>query len=369
MAVAVVQHELALEHNDGLVFSRMRVPGTTGARRDLRLQDRSFVDSQRDAQTYRPQFERLAHGACGLTFIAARSYGASYPLEVPTRPGQPARGWNRTWRLILLGSVGSLLAGLTSASASQPSPYLYDAANTAACLYAQRDVVDALPPATSPSRPILYIYFPRPERYSYPKGTRRLRAWYGAGAADTLQGASLIFFRSYSAARHFRDDDNYKRGFLARNVLIEWTHEKDSSRSLGRVVRSCLRTQRQGHGEARPPHRSLPKADLKTFTGHWGGHTRRLIITRSGLGTEIVDDGCCTPVFNFAFQLVRASGTVKNATAIVRVTAVRLWKSNHRPHVGQIGRLVLKNGIVTDNLSHVYFCSDPAWGATGACGA
>jgi hypothetical protein len=34
-----------------------------------------------------------------------------------------------------------------------------------------------------------------------------------------------------------------------------------------------------------------------------------------------------------------------------------------------MGRLVLKNGIVTDSLTGSYFCSGPARAATAACGA
>ena len=30
---------------------------------------------------------------------------------------------------------------------------------------------------------------------------------------------------------------------------------------------------------------------------------------------------------------------------------------------------MLKDGIVTNTLTDDFFCSDPAWGATAACGA
>jgi hypothetical protein len=38
--------------------------------------------------------------------------------------------------------------------------------------------------------------------------------------------------------------------------------------------------------------------------------------------------------------------------------------------VGDVGKPLLKNGIVTNTtLTDDFFCSAPAWGATGACGA
>lgn len=278
-------------------------------------------------------------------------------------------GW--TGRFVIAAWLSASISGIAAAEASRPSPYFYDAANTAACLYARPDSVNALPPATSPTRPILYVYFHPHNRYSYPPGARRLSVWYGSGRAETLQGASLIFFRDKPAARHYYERDAFGRGHLIRNVLIQWDHERDSTRPLGRLVRSCLKTRRQGSGDDRPPLRPLPKADLTTFTGNWGGHTRRLMISPSARGVEHVNDGCCVHVITVSFRLLRAKGTVKNATATFRVTAVKRgdWRSKRQPRVGQIGRLVLKNGIVTDTLTGVYYCSHPAWGATGACGA
>jgi hypothetical protein len=63
-------------------------------------------------------------------------------------------------------------------------------------------------------------------------------------------------------------------------------------------------------------------------------------------------------------------GTLTRATAVYRVTSFRRFATEvRRLRVGNLGRLVLRNGIVTNTLTAVYFCSDPAWEATGACGA
>jgi hypothetical protein len=70
------------------------------------------------------------------------------------------------------------------------------------------------------------------------------------------------------------------------------------------------------------------------------------------------------------FQILAVSGTVTRATATYRVTSFKRYESSvARLHRGQVGKLLLRNGIVTNTATGVYFCSDPAWGATGACGA
>jgi hypothetical protein len=51
------------------------------------------------------------------------------------------------------------------------------------------------------------------------------------------------------------------------------------------------------------------------------------------------------------------------------VTSFRRYESGVRGlHVGEVGKLVLKNGIVTNTLTDDFFC-DPSRAATGACGA
>jgi hypothetical protein len=50
---------------------------------------------------------------------------------------------------------------------------------------------------------------------------------------------------------------------------------------------------------------------------------------------------------------------VTEATVAFRVTAVRRWDApGHRPRVGQLGRLRLRDGIVVDLLTGANYCSD-----------
>jgi hypothetical protein len=83
-----------------------------------------------------------------------------------------------------------------------------------------------------------------------------------------------------------------------------------------------------------------------------------------------VDSGCCFRAYKMTFQILSLRGTLIRATAAYRMTSFNRYDP-HVPklRVGRLGKLRLRNGIVTNTLTETYFCSDPAWGATGACGA
>ena len=52
------------------------------------------------------------------------------------------------------------------------------------------------------------------------------------------------------------------------------------------------------------------------------------------------------------FQILSVSGTLTRAIAVYRVTSFRRYESGvRRRHVGDIGRLQLRNGIVTNTLT------------------
>jgi hypothetical protein len=100
-------------------------------------------------------------------------------------------------------------------------------------------------------------------------------------------------------------------------------------------------------------------ATVSTFAGDWWGHTRSLLISRTGQAAEIVDDGCCTRVISLRLKLLRPSGTVQDATVAFRVTSVGRWDApGPRPRVGQLGRLRLRDGIIVDLLTGANYCND-----------
>lgn len=177
----------------------------------------------------------------------------------------------------------------------------------------------------------------------------------------------LSFFENADAARKsLKTLASLYGGKLVRNVVVTWTQKRVPTARVRRTVLGCLRSRLAGSQTAK---RTPPKATLATFTGRWGGHTRGLSITSTGRGREFADAGCCLRVYELTFRILSVRGTVTRATAVYRVASFERQKSWVRMlHPDDVGRIVLRNGIVTNTLTDDFFCSDPAWGATGACG-
>ena len=199
-----------------------------------------------------------------------------------------------------------------------------------------------------------------------PRPHKQLGAWYGD---RSYRGILLSFFKSGPDAHaSLKTLAWLYGGKLIRNVVVTWDQKSTPSRNVRNTVFGCLRSKAADGANA--TRRTPPPASLATFAGAWGGHTRRLSIMSSGRGREDTDDGCCTREYQMMFQILSVSGTLTRAIAVYRVTSFRRYQSGvTRRHVGDIGKLLLINGIVTNTLTDDYFCSDPAWGTTGACGA
>jgi hypothetical protein len=271
--------------------------------------------------------------------------------------------------------TGAVVAGTGAAAGSSPSR-LYAAGATQACLESLSDAVAGLPPALPPRPSALFVYrFPLGVDGSWwvsSSARGALGAWYGQRARGSYEGIYLGFFATPRLARAAFMSPESRYGYLLYggkligNVVVAWAQRSVPSGSVQKAVLSCLRG-----GTSRPaPRRPIPRASLATFEGSWGGHTRRLVIGRDGRGYESVNDGCCHFVIGVSFTLLRASGTIEDATGTIRVTAVKRgeWSSETRPRIGQLGELKLKKGILTDALTGIYYCSAPTWSATGACG-
>jgi hypothetical protein len=233
------------------------------------------------------------------------------------------------------------------------------------------NAVGGLPPTTPPVPPALFVYaLTRNDVSTWgtaqprQRAHRQLGAWYGDGR---YEGIILSFFKSVADARASSKSLVWLYGGkLARNVVVTWDQKSVPRSSVRKSVLGCLRSRLVGTAATKRP----PPATLATFAGGWGGHTRRLSITSAGRGLEDTDDGCCTHVYRLTFQILSVKGTLTRATAVYRVTSFKRYESGiRRLHVGDVGTLVLKDGIVTNTLTRDFFCSEPAWGATLACGA
>ena len=265
--------------------------------------------------------------------------------------------------------VGLLLA--TTTFSGNASPRLYALAVTEACLESLPHAIAGLPPSTPPVPPALFVYSFQPSRFP-PGAHGQLGTWDATKGGAKYEGILLSFFETAPDARRLRNSQTWfwlYGGRVVRNVVVGWDQNRAPTRSLQTAVLGCLRVEPAAGG--RPaPSRSTPHASLATFAGRWGGHTRGLSITRSGRGFESANDGCCEHVYEMTFQILSLGGTLTRASAAYRVRSFKRYKPYvSELHPGQVGRLLLRNGIVTNTLARDFFCSDPAWDATGACGA
>jgi hypothetical protein len=111
---------------------------------------------------------------------------------------------------------------------------------------------------------------------------------------------------------------------------------------------------------------------LGPFVHQWVGHTRFLTIKSNGHGSEWIDDGCCMHEIDLTFRVSNAHGTVRRGHATIEVLSVHLgkdWPKGQRaPHRGETATLRLHNHVLTEPLTHAYYC-DAVSGSKGTCGA
>jgi hypothetical protein len=233
--------------------------------------------------------------------------------------------------------------------------------------------ISGLPPAGPIGRPAVFVYklSRRSQDSAFVLGGRRPHTQLGAWTGAKYEGIILSFFRTASAAHlSFRGMANLFGGIRTRNVVATWDGSKPS-RHIRRTFLGCLRSATPSSPGVTP--RPVPAATLATFAGDWGGHDRGFPISKSGVGRERVNDSCCHRVYDLSLRVTSVTGTLTRATAIYNVTAFKNYESGDglKINVGDVGKLQLRNGIVTNTLTHAYFCGEVAWGAsrTGGCGA
>jgi hypothetical protein len=275
-------------------------------------------------------------------------------------------GWLVVFAVVLGGAA--VAARVAGAAVREP---IYTLAGTRSCLVRLPNSVGGLPPARPPVPSALFVDALARDALSTfgrfgqrpPRAHTELGVWYGGAG---YEGIILSFFENASDARaSLKTLAALYGGRLVGNV-VTWDQPSVPTIGVRTVVLGCLRSQPVGTPAPNQPR----SATLATFVGGWGGHTRALAITAAGQGQEVTDDGCCTRVYRMTFKILSVNGTLTRATAVYRVTSYRRYETGvPRLRVGEVGKLVLRDGIVTNTLTGDYFCSDPAWGATGACGA
>ena len=264
---------------------------------------------------------------------------------------------------IIAPAALAFAAGATAGGArARPSTL----AATETCLESLPDAIAGLPPATPPAAAALFV--DRLSAASYPVQVRdRLGAWQGRNGS--YEGVTISFFPTAQQARaSLKQLVSLEGGELVANTVLAWEQKSGPSASLRQALLGCLGVAAPAGGT--PAANPVPAASVATFAGVASPLTRGLTISSSGRGQENVDDGCCYHEYRMTFQILSVSGTLTRASATIRVTSfTRYDKSIPTVKTGSTGTLRLANGILDNRLTKVFYCSDPAWGATGACGA
>jgi len=82
---------------------------------------------------------------------------------------------------------------------------------------------------------------------------------------------------------------------------------------------------------------------------------------------EQINNGCCHVVVLMRFRISRSRGTANSATARATVTRVeivdRKWftKARPAPYVGEAGAIRVRNHVIYEGLTGVYYCAAGTW--------
>ena len=112
---------------------------------------------------------------------------------------------------------------------------------------------------------------------------------------------------------------------------------------------------------------------LRPFVGTWYGHTRSLVVTRTGIATESISDGCCDRVIRLTTRLSHprrvGDSIVANATVVrARVFDRSAYGTRAPPRAGDRGRFTLRRGIISEGITKTTYCGSKA-SRLGRCGA
>jgi hypothetical protein len=114
------------------------------------------------------------------------------------------------------------------------------------------------------------------------------------------------------------------------------------------------------------------RVSLASFEHPWYGHDRVLNVNHHGIGKESVSGGCCDRLFALRLRLTHPRGTSDNATVKARVLSVHWYDrsgwSGPTPHVGEVRRLRLRDGVLYERITGTTYCTRAA-DYRGACGA
>lgn len=124
----------------------------------------------------------------------------------------------------------------------------------------------------------------------------------------------------------------------------------------------------------RPAPGTTDTASFTPFVGEWVGHTRHVVVSKSGRLEEHVGDGCCHPIIDLVLQLSNPHKVGGRWVATSRVVSADVhdgWKDYGQPapEPGDRGTVTIgTDHIMVESISSNGFC-DPDRTAPGTCGA
>ena len=116
------------------------------------------------------------------------------------------------------------------------------------------------------------------------------------------------------------------------------------------------------------------RASLDPFVGTWSGHDRGAQVSASGVLTERIGSGCCSPAIYLTIQLSQPHLQGAVPTAMGTVTAVRTdpgWAQTSGmplPVVGAVGTVTVDNDVLAESIFPSTYCGPVASGQR-ICGA
>lgn len=102
---------------------------------------------------------------------------------------------------------------------------------------------------------------------------------------------------------------------------------------------------------------------LDRFRGPWLGHDRTLSVAASGIATEMLTAGCCSPQLHLTFRLTDVRGTVSRPVATATVTSVRpdpgftYDPGEARPYVGESATIGIVGGVLGEPFTGTQYCA------------
>lgn len=102
---------------------------------------------------------------------------------------------------------------------------------------------------------------------------------------------------------------------------------------------------------------------LDRFRGPWLGHDRTLSVAASGIATEMLTAGCCSPQLHVTFRLTDVRGTVNRPVATATVTSVRpdpgftYDPGETRPYVGESATISIVGGVLGEPFTGTQYCA------------